>query len=299
VTTLSGRIHAFQQGYGCPDPTCTEASKVYTSVEADRLTLKGRGFGRDVIVQAGYWRFWEHATIDEILERFRLRKILLSRREVLNLISDFLALLRAAQPAKIATHRAFFEQHGLIIGLDGMQPEKGNDCLYIVQEEQVDIVLVAENLSESSVRALDDKVLAPVASLGFTVRGIISDAQDEIRDAVAQRFPRVLHQTCHFHCLRDAGKPTFEADRAMKTELKKALRPKLAGFSKRLKRLPPEDPCRLVLTDYMVCIRSTLLIDGVAPFDLGGLSVFDALQSVEDSLRRCQKKGGIRSWKHS
>lgn len=293
VVTLADRVHAFQQGYSCPEPTCAQSTVVYTSAEADRLTLKGRSFGRDVIVQVGYWRFWEHATIDELLERLQWRKILVSRREVLNLIGDFLALLRAAQPAKIESHRAFFEEHGLILGIDGMQPEKGNDCLYIVREEQVGIVLLAENLAESSTDALSDKVLMTVKSLGFAIRGIVSDAQETIKEAIAETLPGVPHHTCHYHCLRDAGKPTFEADRAMKTDLKKALRPKLSGFGKRLKRLPEEDPCRLVLVDYVSCLRSTLLIDGVAPFDLGGLHVFDELQAVEASLRRCKEKGGI------
>ena len=293
VVTFADHIHAFQQGYSCPEPTCVQANVMYTSAEADRLTLKGRGFGRDVIVQVGYWRFWEHATIDEILERLERRKILVSRREVLNLIGDFLALLRAAQPAKIESHRAFFEKHGMILGIDGMQPEKGNDCLYIVREEQVGVVLLAENLAESSTAALSDKVLTPVKSLGFAIRGLVSDAQETIQEAVAETLPGVPHHNCHYHCLRDAGKPTFETDRAMKTDLKKALRPKLSGFGKRLERLPEEDPCRLVLADYVSCLRSTLLIHGVAPFDLGGLRVFDDLQSAEASLRRCEEKGGI------
>jgi len=296
VTTLPGRIHAFQQGYSCPDPACPQSRVLFVSTEAEQLALKGRSFGRDLIVQVGYWRFWEHATIDEILERCQRRKIALSRREILNLLGDFLALLRAAQPAKLAVHREFFEQRGLILGLDGMQPEKGNNCLYIVREEQTGIVLVAETLAESSIQALDERVLQPVASLGFRVRGLVSDAQDEIKKAVAQRFPGVPHHTCHFHCLRDAGQPTFEADRAMKTDLKKALRPKLAGFNRRLKRLSPEDPCRFVLADYVACLRSSLLADGVAPFDLGGLHVCDDLQTVEDSLRRCREKGGVGSW---
>jgi hypothetical protein len=269
---------------------------VFTSAEAEQLTLKGRSFGRDVIVQVGYWRFWQHATLDEILERCQQRKIAISRREILNLLGDFLALLRAAQPAKIAAQRGFFEQQGLILGLDGLQPEKGNDCLYIMREEQTGVVLVAETLATSSIQALDEQVLQPLASLGFRVRGIISDAQDEIQKAVERRFPGVPHHTCHFHCLREAGKPTFEADRALKTDLKQALRPKLSGLSRRLKRLPLEDRCRLVLANYVTCLRSTLLVDGVAPFDLGGLQVCDDLQTVEDSLQRCREKGGTSSW---
>jgi hypothetical protein len=293
VVTLLGRWHIFQQGYSCPDPACLQSQAVYTSSEANRLTLRGRGFGRDVIIQAGYWRFWDHATVDEILERFQRRKILLSRRTVLHLLGDFLALLRAAQPARIAAYRPFFAQHGLIIGLDGMQPEKGNDCLYIVREEQMGVVLLAEILTESSVQALDEQVLAPIAALGFPVRGIVSDAQDEIQRAVAQRFPGVPHHTCHYHCLRDAGSVTFAADRAMKVDLKKALRAKLYRFNRRLKQVLPTDPYGAILTDYVTCVRQVLLLDGVAPFDLGGLRGCDSLRAIEGSLQRCQKKGAI------
>jgi hypothetical protein len=268
---------------------------VYTSAEADRLVLKGRSFGRDVIVQAGYWRFWQHATLDEILDRFRRRQILLARAPVHYLIGDFLALLRAAQPAKVAAHRAFFEQHGMILGVDGMQPEKGNDCLYIVRETQVGLVLGAEHLSTSSQAAIADQVLAPVQAWGFTIRGIVSDAQETIQQAVAQQCPGVPHHTCHFHGLRDAGKLTFEADRAMKTPLKKALRSKLSSFWRGRKRVPEDDPCRGVLADYGACLRSLLLLGGIAPCDLGGLRLLAALQAVEGSLRHCQEKGGIRS----
>ena len=296
VVTLAGRFHVFQQGYQCPNANCGQVAEVHTSGAAERLVLPGRSFGRDVIVQAGYWRFWQHATLDEIRERFRAQQIRLSRSQVPYLLGDFLALLRAAQPAKIAAQQAFFQEHGMILGLDGMQPEKGNDCLYIVREIQVGLVLVAENLASSSTPALAAEVLAPVQRWGFPVRGIVSDAQESIQQAVAQQFPGVPHHTCHFHCLRDAGKPIFAADRAMKTQLKKALRPKLTGFRRSLQRVPPEDPCRPVLTDYGTCLRSVLLIGGVAPFNLGGLQLFQALQDVESSLCRCQEKGGTPCW---
>jgi hypothetical protein len=34
-------------------------------------------------------------------------------------------------------------------------------------------------------------------------------------------FPDVPHQLCHFHYLREAAKPIYEADRHAKKELKK------------------------------------------------------------------------------
>jgi hypothetical protein len=37
-------------------------------------------------------------------------------------------------------------------------------------------------------------------------------------------LPDVPHQLCHFHYLREAAKPVYEADRHAKKELKKHLR---------------------------------------------------------------------------
>ena len=56
------------------------------------------------------------------------------------------------------------------------------------------------------------------------ITGVISDGQDSIRKAVAQALPGVPHQLCHFHYLREAAKPIYEADRHAKKELKKRVR---------------------------------------------------------------------------
>jgi hypothetical protein len=141
--------------------------------------------------------------------------LVICEREVANLIVDFLALLSAAQPAKIRDKLGCL--HGLVISVDGMQPEKGNDCLYIVREIQCGVTLLAVNLEESSQEALCEQLFEPLKAwaqeLGLPWHGVVSDAQETIRLAVAQSLQGVPHQACQSHCLRDAGKLTFEADR--------------------------------------------------------------------------------------
>ena len=56
------------------------------------------------------------------------------------------------------------------------------------------------------------------------ITGVVSDGQDSIRKAMAQALPGVPHQLCHFHYLREAAKPIYEADRHAKKELKKRVR---------------------------------------------------------------------------
>jgi hypothetical protein len=291
---LTGPEDVVSWAYRCPDPTCAGADKLHYSAEAETIHLKYRRYSREVVVHVGYRRFWQHQTMYEIHEWLTQDLGLrISERQVLNVIGDFLALLRAAQPAKVRERLKGLDR--LVIGLDGMKPEKGNTCLYIVREVQLGLALMAENLDDSVNTTLSDRLFEPLKAvaneLGLTWQGVVSDAQESIRLAVAKSLPDVPYQACQFHCLSAAGDLTFEADRSMKKHLKAAFRQRLARLERRIERWPETDVHGSILADYADAIRSTLLIGGVAPFDLGGVWVFDALTDLAASLARCQKRG--------
>jgi hypothetical protein len=299
---LDGPVLVTSWGYHCPSPDCPEREAIYRSVEAEELHLRKKQFGRDVIVHIGYRRFWYHQTMYEIHDWLTQDlELTVSERQVLNLIADFLALLRAAQPAKVRDqlktliHRSPLGKQW-IVGLDGMQPEKGNTCLYIVRELQLDLTLLAKNLDDSSDATIRAKLLQPLKALaeemGLSWHGIVSDAQESIRTAVSKELPGVPHQSCQSHCLRKAGELTFQTDRNMKKRLKASFRQRLRRVERRIERLTEADPFRPVLADYADAVRATLLEGGVAPFQLGGVRVFDDLSALAASLSRCQEKGG-------
>jgi hypothetical protein len=92
------------------------------------------------VVKVGYRRFWLHQTMYELYDWLTQDlTIAVSEREILNVIGDFLALLRAGQAAEVRTKLTALKD--LVIGLDGMQPEKGNTCLYIVRELRTGLTL--------------------------------------------------------------------------------------------------------------------------------------------------------------
>ena len=291
LVTLEGREHVFSVGYGCSRSRCSRT--IYHSDEAERLSPKGCSFGYDVIVQIGWWRFWDHRTLDEIAELLTERQMSISRRHILYLIGDFLALLRAAQPAKIKLQESYFKRHGLVISVDGMQPEQGNEMLFVVREANLDLTLAAETLYSSRADLISRHLLEPLKKLGFRIRAVISDADKNIRRAVESSLPGCPHQACQVHCLCDAGQPIFEIDRAMKTDLRREIRAKLRPISRDLSKASLSDPKLAVLTDYGEALRDVLRADGVSPFKLAGLNLYDELQRIEASLRRCEKKGSI------
>ena len=293
LVTLERRTHIFSLGYSCHRPRCSQI--IYSSVEVEQLSLKGSSFGFDLMVQIGWWRFWEHRTLDEIAALLNAKHLPVSRRHILNLIGDFLALLRAAQPAKIEAQRAYFKRHGLVLSLDGMEPEQGNEILFVVREANLDLTLMAETLYSSRADLISRQLLEPVKALGFQIRAVVSDADKNIRRAVEASLPGCPHQACQVHCLCDAGELIFAADRAMKTDLRRDIRAKLRPLSRVLSQSPQENPPVVVLTDYCEALRDALRADGVSPFELAGLNLYDELQRLETSLRRCQKKGGIPS----
>lgn len=281
-------------GYHCGKDGCPGAKTMYRSAKAEKLHLRKRRFSRELVVRIGYQHFWQHQTLDEIHDWLTQGlHLAICRREVANLLVDFLALLKAAQPTRIRHKLSFLKW--LLISIDGMQPEKGNDCLYIVREIQCGVTLLAVNLEESSQEALSKHVLEPLKELaqelGLPWHGVVSDAQETIRLAVGKSLEGVPHQACQSHCLRDAGKLTYEADRAMKKELKASFRQALPRLRRRIQTLPVDDPFRPILLDYTATIRSVLPEGGVAPFELGGIKVYEALEDLEASVIRCQKKG--------
>jgi hypothetical protein len=295
LVTLEGRIHVFSLGYRCCRPRCRDAAVIHRSQEVEQLSLKGSSFGFAVIVQIGWWRFWDHRTLDEIAILLRDKHLPVSRRHILNLIGDFLALLRAAQPAKIETQRAYFQRHGMVLSIDGMEPEQGNEMLFVVREANLEMTLVAETLYSSRADLISRRLLEPVKALGFRIRAVVSDADKNIRRAVSASLPGRPHQACQVHCLCEAGQPIFEADRAMKTDLRREIRAKWRPLGRRLSQPESDDLQVAVLSDYGEALRDALRMDGVSPFKLAGLNLYDELARMETSLRRCQEKGGTRS----
>ena len=176
-----------------------------------------------------------------------------------------------------------------------MQPAKGDTCLYIVRELQTDVTLCAENLDDSADATIRTRLLQPLKALaqelGLPGYGVVSDAQDTIRTAVRTELTGVPHQACQSHCLREAGALTFQADQTMKKQLKASFRSALKRVEQRIADLPVADLFRPILADYAAALRATLLEGGIAPFELGGVHIFDDLAAWPPPWNAAAKKG--------
>lgn len=137
-------------------------------------------------------------------------------------------LLRAASEAKEDQHwlAQVKENGGIIVSGDGIQPDRGNETIYLVRDALTGRMLAAENVLSSETEVMK-ALLAPLAALDVKVLGTITEAQESELRAVEQLWPDVPHQVCQFHILREASRPSFELDRKLKTTMRKRFQPKV------------------------------------------------------------------------
>lgn len=308
VITLEGPLEVLHCGYRCPNSECQTVVRSYRSAQADALALPGFTFGLDIVILVGHLRLSRHLTLDEthqyLQEQFRLQQVTISRREVLYLFDAYCSLLRAAsQPSADPEFQAWQAKvkanGGVVISIDGIQPDKGNETLYLVREVLTGRLLCAENVSSSETEIMK-RLLAPVETLGVPVLGVISDAQHTERLAVAQLWPHVPHQTCQFHYLREASQPIYDLDRKTRTALRKTVGTKLRKTRNQLAyhlrkeyegtQAQAEQEQLQVLSDYALGITTALNLDGNQPFAHAGIAAFDALEAIEGSLLHLKKK---------
>ena len=115
----------------------------------------------------------------------------------------------------------------IILCIDGLQPEKGHETLYVVRELTQKRVWFAEPLisaTEDEVRCLIQKAKEWAESLGTPVGLWVSDKQDAFVKGIAAEFPDVPHRYCDNHFLRDVAKPVLEADSHAKVQMRKKVR---------------------------------------------------------------------------
>jgi len=123
------------------------------------------------------------------------------------------------------------------------------------------------------------------------IAGVVSDGQTSIRKAVAEALEGVPHQLCHFHDLREAALPVYEADRHAKVQLKKKVR----GIRPIERQVEGRDDAEAEsIRGYCAAVRSALTDDGRPPLEASGLKLQGRLAKVAQSLDRVGSKRGSR-----
>ena len=224
----------------------------------------------------------------EIHAALRERGVDIAERSVTNLLDRYDELLATALTGTRRLRRVLRQQGGVILALDGLQPDVGHEVLWVVRDCLSGEVLLARSLLSGRGVDLEPLLREVAEAVGVPVLGVVSDGQTSVRRAVERALPGVPHQLCQFHFLREAAHPVFEADRHAKVALKaevRGVRPIERSLEGR------EDPAAEVARGYCAAVRSAITDDGRTPLAASGLKLKDRLEAVADSLDRVAEKG--------
>ena len=148
VTTLAVVLAVTLQVRRCVNPACVFYHRPYRPELEGRLALPHHEFGLDVIAWIGACRYQEHDTVPEIHQALLHRGVVIAPRTVDHLLGRYEELVSVvlATPA----HRAGLRQQGrLILAVDGLQPDKGHEVLWVVREVLSGDILLARSLLAS------------------------------------------------------------------------------------------------------------------------------------------------------
>ncbi len=208
-----------------------------------------------------------------------------------NLLDRYDELLATRLTDARRLRRRLKGQRGVVLALDGLQPDVGHEVLWVVRDCLSGEVLLARSLLSGRAQELEPLLREVAEAVGVPVLGVVSDGQASVRRAVAEALPRVPHQLCQFHFLREAAHPVFEADRHAKVALKaqvRGVRPIERSVEGR------DDLGAEAARGYCAAVRSAITDDGRTPLAASGLRLKARLEAVADSLDRVAEKGAAR-----
>jgi hypothetical protein len=325
IFSLQGPVEIVCKLAHCPDPRCAAHSHTLSPLAESQITLPWWLIGWDVFCWLGLRRFARHWSVPQLQAELRDSfHIPLSDDAISASLRRYQIMVAARHQDAAVLAAAHAKCDSLILTIDGLQPEKGHETLYVVRELTAKRIWFAQALlssAASEVQPLVAKAKLWAEQLGKPVQLWMSDKQNAFVKAIASEFPGVPHRFCQNHFLRDVAKPTLEADSHAKVKMRKKIRglraiEKEVLSQRRDQAAAAQDaaatsqpvPAKAdtasvpaeandggdVVLDYCAGVRGILNDGQGGPLHPPGLRMAEALGEVRESLQRNldAKKGG-------
>jgi hypothetical protein len=317
--SFQGRLHLVCKLMQCTDSACPNHHRTFSPERELALAMPYWMIGWDVFCWLGHRRFARHWSVPqlraELLDRFGIP---LSADAIEDYLQRYQCMLAARQQDPAQLKKEYQKTRHMMLSIDGLQPEKGHETLYVVRELGQQRVWFAEALLSSAtneIRPLIVQAREWAERLERPVRLWMSDKQDAFVTTIAEEFPGKPHRYCGNHFLRDLAKPMLELDSHAKVQMRSKIRGLRAiertvltlGAAARAEqnqeheRLPAllvsETTALAVVLDYCAAVRGILNDSQGGPLRPPGVRMSQALGEVEQSLQRNvrRKKGGTRN----
>jgi hypothetical protein len=228
ILTFEGPVHLICKLMQCTDSACPNHHRTFGPEQALNWTMPRWMIGWDIFCWLGHRRFARHWSVPQLrLELLDSYKIVLSDDAIEDYLQCYQCMLAARQQDPIVLKKEYQTTRHLMLSIDGLQPEKGHETLYVVRELRQQRVWFAEALLSSAtdeIRPLIARARDWAKRLGRPVRLWMSDKQDAFVTTIAEEFSGVPHRYCGNHFLRDLAKPMLELDGHAKVQMRRKIR---------------------------------------------------------------------------
>lgn len=314
IHTLAGPLRLIVKLVQCRHQQC-DLTKTLAPEQEQEYAMPRWGIGWDVFCWIGQRRFSRHWSVPQIrLELIDSYDIALSDDAIEDHIASYQNMVAARHQDLPEMQEAYRDADDVVLTIDGLQPEKGHETLYVVREVTRNRVWFAEPLLSSAtgeIRKLFVRAKQLALSLNLNVVLWISDKQDAFLKCIEEEFPGVPHRYCENHFFRDLAKPVLEID----STAKKKMRGKIRGLraierevlaARQVDASETTSPSKdqgtasvlagesgQAVLDYCSVVRGILNDNHGGPYHPAGVRMLEALGDVQESLERIACSGKL------
>lgn len=227
-TMDDGPVHLVSKLAHCPVKDCPGHAEVSVAVAEMNLAPPRWMIDWKLFLWMGHRRFARSWSVPQIRSEMKDSfGIVVSP----DLIEDYVRRYQTMVAARESDPRRMVDDYrkvkSLILTIDGLQPEKGHETLYVVRELRTQRIWFATPLlssAEEEIKHVLEQAAAWVKRVGKPVKLWISDKQQAFVTGIAEVFPGIAHRYCANHFLRDVAKPVLEIDGHAKVQMRRKVR---------------------------------------------------------------------------
>lgn len=311
IHTLQGPVRLIVELLQCRNKEC-DSTRTFGAEQEAEYAMPRWGIGWDVFCWMGQRRFARHWSVCQIRHELAdSYDIPLSDDAIEDHLASYQNMVAARHQDLGEMKRAYRATRKVVLTIDGLQPEKGHETLYVVREATCNRVWFAEPLLSGTTAEIR-KLFVRAKDLARTLRLNVvlwsSDKQDAFLKCVATEFRGVPHRYCENHFFRDLAKPVLDLDRTAKTKMRAKIRGLRAlereildarqaaaqpSSASRKRTLLLAGASGNVVLDYCSAVRGILNDNHGGPAHPAGLRMLESLGDVQKSLRRVASSGKV------
>ena len=302
IYSLQGPLKLVCKLSCCSNKHCPERKTLISPRAEIPITMPRWRLGWDIVLWMGFRRYKRHWSIPqmqaELVDSYQLQ---LSKYTMRRYLKKYQLMVAAHHQDGSRLAEVYHGEIDVILSIDGLQPEKGHETLYVVRELRQQRIWFAESLLSSStaeIRKLIQRAKQMAQQVQKPVRGWISDKQEAFVTTIAAEFPGTPHRYCDNHFLRDLAQGMLEQDSHAKVQMRKKIRGLRSLEKETLAELDQACPDQFplnprqrayaaqIVLDYCAAVRGILNDNHGGPLTPPGWRMAQALDAICHSLHQ-------------